>query len=83
MIFGGQAQIWLRVELGFHTLDQVVVGSALGWACAAGWRHAAQNWILPACEASPEARTVVYCIFGVVSTLFLVKATQKFLAGEA
>lgn len=40
----GYAIVWSRVRLGYHSVDQVMVGITLGAACAIGWRKA---WIGP------------------------------------
>lgn len=40
----GYAIAWSRVKLGYHSVDQVMVGVTLGAAIAVGWRKA---WIGP------------------------------------
>ncbi|CAK0849857.1 unnamed protein product, partial [Prorocentrum cordatum] len=39
---------WLRVELGFHTTPQVLVGHSLGALSAAAWWRLGQGWALQA-----------------------------------
>lgn len=73
----GSTQVWLRVELGFHTTEQVAVGAALGSAFAALWHYWSVAWVFPVCEASFAARLLVYSTFGVMFALFVQKMVAK------
>jgi dolichyldiphosphatase len=45
--------LWSRVELGYHTVPQVVVGTTVGVICAVGWRAL---WVAnPAIEGQLQA----------------------------
>lgn len=50
----------LRVLLGYHTAAQVVVGYALGAACALGWLQLGLNSALPAFAANGALRAALY-----------------------
>lgn len=73
-------QVWLRVELGFHTTEQVVVGAALGGTLATLWHRAAVTWVLPACERSAGARYTVLAIFLALFGIFMVKLIDNALS---
>ena len=44
---------WLRVELGYHTPPQVLVGYAMGACTALTWLAAGENVVGPMLESSP------------------------------
>eukprot|EP00899_Mesostigma_viride_P022458 jgi/Mesvir1/3397/Mv25886-RA.1 len=56
---------WLRVELGYHTWPQVLVGGALGSLTAVLWKQLGDTRVLP--TLSPEGEGILYFL----SALFL------------
>ena len=48
-------QAWLRVELGYHTSEQVAAGAALGCASAAAWQRLGATAALPTLARAPAA----------------------------
>jgi hypothetical protein len=73
----GEVQVWLRVELGFHTPAQVGVGVMLGIKCAAGWQYTTVAWVLPACERHPGLGYAVGASFVAMFGIFLWKTVAK------
>ncbi|KAJ6823276.1 lipid phosphate phosphatase epsilon 2, chloroplastic-like isoform X1 [Iris pallida] len=72
----------LRVSQQFHTIDQVVVGAALGSACGATWFWMWHSFVLPSFIASIWVRIGV--VLGSVSlcAAFAVHVIQDWLGDE-
>lgn len=60
---------WLRVEMGYHTLIQVVVGYLLGASSSAAWFFLGRR-TLPQLLQNPEALKMVYAAVVVSMVLF-------------
>ncbi|KAJ6805370.1 lipid phosphate phosphatase epsilon 2, chloroplastic-like isoform X1 [Iris pallida] len=73
---------WLRVSQQFHTISQVVVGAALGSACAATWFWMWHPFVQEAFMASVWVRIVV--VLGSVSfcTTFVLYVIQHWVNDE-
>jgi hypothetical protein len=76
-------QAWLRVLLGFHTAEQVLVGGLLGTTSAASWHHLGVTWALPIFAASPVARMGLHIVTGAVILLFLIRTVAKWRSSHA
>ncbi|CAG9463749.1 unnamed protein product [Pedinophyceae sp. YPF-701] len=64
---------WLRVELGFHTGPQVVVGFVLGAVSALAWRWLGTEAALPMFTSSAAATLALWALVGVAGVAFAVK----------
>lgn len=62
---------WLRVEMGYHTLIQVVVGYLLGTSSAAAWFFLGQQ-ALPQLMLNPETLQMVYVAVIISMGLFAI-----------
>lgn len=70
-------QAWLRVILGFHTPEQILVGGLLGTTSAATWHHVGVTWALPAFAGNPTDKLGLYIVTGTIVIVFLVKTVAK------
>eukprot|EP00884_Botryococcus_braunii_P013055 jgi/Botrbrau1/21750/Bobra.43_1s0144.1 len=73
--------VWLRVELGYHTLEQVGAGAVLGCLCAIVWHRT--SWILPAREAGEGVPYSVLTVMGILMAYFIIKRVDRALTGKA
>lgn len=61
---------WLRVVLGFHTLQQVVAGWLLGGLSALAWHKLGAEVAFPWLEANPGAEWGLYAACSAAVALF-------------
>jgi len=68
--FVGVFLAWLRVELGFHTREQVVVGVAVGIISACGWQWLGTAFAFPLIQTHPELTVYLSCLTALAVCIF-------------
>jgi dolichyldiphosphatase len=67
---------WLRVELGYHTKSQVLVGYALGFVNALAWFALGESVVVPAAANDVNVKRAVYGACFATSALFAKAAVR-------
>lgn len=70
-------QAWLRVELGYHTGEQVAAGAALGCATAAAWHRLGAAVALPALAQAPAAERAFQALALLALAVFGVRNVMR------
>jgi dolichyldiphosphatase len=70
---------WLRVALGYHTVEQVAVGWLLGSSIAVGWWYFGIKKALPLLVLMPELQFALYGVTTIAITLFSVSNVGRWI----
>lgn len=70
---------WLRVALGYHTVEQVAAGWLLGSSIAVGWWHFGVKKAMPVLVQRPELQLVLYSTTTVAITFFIVSNVGRWI----
>jgi dolichyldiphosphatase len=70
---------WLRVALGYHTVEQVAVGWLLGSSIAVGWWFLGFKKAIPILVQRTELQLVLYTITTVAIAFFILSNVRKWI----
>lgn len=73
----GSFLAWLRVRLGFHTADQVLVGCLVGVTSASLWHWLGLQQAFPYMDANPQAGVYLWGITGLAVVAFAGKTVAS------
>lgn len=70
---------WLRVALGYHTVEQVAAGWLLGGGTAVGWWYLGAQIAIPLLVQRPELQVALYSITTVAITFFILSNGSRWV----